>query len=81
MIDIRAVAASIASLNIQDASARTAAVQEHIRNYGVELLTCLHNAIVPTSPAEAAAVEWLRGEIAKIIPQIPSPITKKETKK
>lgn len=81
MIDIRGVAQQIASLSIQDANARQAAVHEHLRNYGVELLMNLHNAIVPTTPAEAAVVEWLRGEIAKIIPQIPSPIPKKESKK
>lgn len=81
MIDIRQVAAAITNLQIQDAGARQVAVHEMLRNYGVELLTCLHNAIVPSTPDEAAVVEWLKGEIRKVIEQIPAPITKKEKSK
>lgn len=81
MIDIRQVAKVIAELKIADAAARQAAVHQHLRNYGVELLTCLANAIMPTTPEEEKAVLWLKGEILKQAQQIPEPLQpkKKET--
>lgn len=80
MIDIRAVATAINEIKLTDPSARQAAIHEHLRNYGVELLLNLRNAILPTNESELAVVEWLKKEVESLAAQIPSPIQPKKQK-
>lgn len=78
MIDIRAVAKGIAELKMTDPASRQAAIHAQVRNYGVELLMSIANAIQPTKEDEYAAVSWLKNEVAKIAAQIPEPLPPKK---
>lgn len=80
MIDIRQVAKAIGEIKINDPAAKQAAIHQHLRNYGVELLGNLSQAIVPTNESEAAAIMWLKDEIKKLISQIPQPVPTKQEK-
>lgn len=80
MIGIREVASAIAGIQLTDPAARQVQIHTLLRNYGVELLTNLAQAIAPSNPQEEAVVMWLKDRINEIASQIPHPIPGKPKK-
>lgn len=74
MIDIRVIVGEIVKAKgASDVAAFTVLTHGLVRQYGQELLVNLANAIVATSPEEAAAVKWLQERVVDVAKQIPGP--------
>ena len=74
MIDIRAIVAKIVEARkASDDLAFTIHTHKLVRQYGQELLGSVAGAITASTQEEIALVDWLRGELVKMLNQIPGP--------
>lgn len=72
MIDIaQVVLAIVKAKDATDTKAYTKHTHALVRQYGQELLFNLAQAILPTTPEEAACVKWLQEQVIKVANQIP----------
>lgn len=74
MIDIRQIVEKIvAAKDASDKKAFAAHTHALVREYGVNLLAHVAQAIAPTTPEETAVVEWLQKRLIEVAKQIPQP--------